>query len=549
MNLIDIEDRLKDLSDQQLMQQMQRPDGTAPQFLVMSELKRRKEMRDKAPAPETTTVKDDLVQQGIASVANQMAPQDGIPRFSNGFFPTFRNKPPLPRLMRRAMRSGADLSQSQSPYVPVPGYVDPGIGFDRLPPTYSGGPQMAGGTSQPGTYDSYRAQGFAETDDEGSGMGANSSRAIFDAAQTAESKDRLGDFAAEDQQAMGRNQAPPPASSNQFAGTSGRPNLLGGLNVVPRGTAMPGGVSGDYGEVNAATDLERMYNQVLSAPPSAAPAAPPTNYYEGIEKKLAALQEAETGPDVGMALLRAGLGIAQAGGEGKSTAAAIGAGGIAGLDAYEADKKAKQERQMQLMGVESQLAGAKTQQDYNQQKLALDARQRDIAEKGLRLRAMGQLSDNETRRYIANQTAALQQQRIALDQQTIGIKDRALDETIRNNKERIKAIIGRNEALADSKIAPYKFFLGLNEEDKNALLPFIQRSAGRTTASNLDKNTLQLFKEGGMQIEMDLARQFKEAGIDRPVTVQDVYAAAQQIVSGQRQAPPNLDPARILGGS
>ena len=67
MNLIDIEDRLKDLSDQQLMQQMQRPDGTAPQFLVMSELKRRKEMRDKAPAPETTTVKDDLVQQGIAS--------------------------------------------------------------------------------------------------------------------------------------------------------------------------------------------------------------------------------------------------------------------------------------------------------------------------------------------------------------------------------------------------------------------------------------------------------------------------------------------------
>ena len=36
MNLIDIEDRLKDLSDQQLMQQMQRPDGTAPQFLVMS---------------------------------------------------------------------------------------------------------------------------------------------------------------------------------------------------------------------------------------------------------------------------------------------------------------------------------------------------------------------------------------------------------------------------------------------------------------------------------------------------------------------------------
>ena len=162
---------------------------------------------------------------------------------------------------------------------------------------------------------------------------------------------------------------------------------------------------------------------------------------------------------------------------------------------------------------------------------------------------MGQLSDNETRRYIANQTAALQQQRIALDQQTIGIKNRQLDETIRDNKERIKAILDRNEALKDSKTAQYKFFLGLNEDEKNALLPFIQRSAGRTTANNLDKNTLQLFKEGGMQIEMDLARQFKEAGIDRPVTVQDVYAAAQRIVSGQQQPPAGLDPARILGGS
>ena len=74
MNLIDIEDRLKDLSDQQLMQQMQRPDGMAPQFLVMSELKRRKEMRGRAPTqPDTSTVKDDLLGQGIASAMPQTA--------------------------------------------------------------------------------------------------------------------------------------------------------------------------------------------------------------------------------------------------------------------------------------------------------------------------------------------------------------------------------------------------------------------------------------------------------------------------------------------
>ena len=103
MNLIDIEDRLKDLSDQQLMQQMQRPDGMAPQFLVMSELKRRKEMRGRAPTqPDNSTVKDDLLGQGIASampqqpmpqqpmpqqpmpqqpMPQQPMPQDGIPRW------------------------------------------------------------------------------------------------------------------------------------------------------------------------------------------------------------------------------------------------------------------------------------------------------------------------------------------------------------------------------------------------------------------------------------------------------------------------------------
>lgn len=600
MNLIDIEDRLKDLSDQQLMQQMQRPDGTAPQFLVMSELKRRKEMRDRAPAPETTTVKDDLVQQGIASVANQMLPQDGIPRFNNGMFPgtNIAVRPTAQDYARYLRTAGRAISQGMSGPNTLPKIFDRssrGMTVDDVRRAFAAEPMFGGDESagdprltseqifNPTGARSYNVQprnliqrqravgtdpdsmlgdvtppeivsvpGYA-----GSDIGLAPRRLFASGPQMTSGNDivridpnRRRDFPDFGMEETGASstaspQAAPPASDPNAVATR-TPNNVLGLRVERN---QPGGVSGDYGEVNAATDLERMYNQLLSAPPTEAPAAPPTNYYEGIEKKLAALQEAETGPDIGMALLRAGLGIAQAGGEGKSTAAAIGAGGLAGLDAYEADKKAKQARQMQLMGVESQLAGAKTQQAYNQQKLALDARQRDIAEKGLKLRAMGQLSDNETRRYIANQTAALQQQRIALDQQTIFLKDRELDETIRNNKERIKAIIGRNEALADSKIAPYKFFLGLNEEDKNALLPFIQRSAGRTTANNLDKNTLQLFKEGGMQIEMDLARQFKEAGIDRPVTVQDVYAAAQQIVSGQRPAPPNLDPARILGGS
>jgi hypothetical protein len=46
MNIIDLQERLKDLPENALMQEMQTPTGTAPQFLVLSELKRRKRMRD-----------------------------------------------------------------------------------------------------------------------------------------------------------------------------------------------------------------------------------------------------------------------------------------------------------------------------------------------------------------------------------------------------------------------------------------------------------------------------------------------------------------------
>ena len=46
MNIIELQDNLKDLPDRVLMQEMQMPTGNMPQFLVLSELTRRKRMRD-----------------------------------------------------------------------------------------------------------------------------------------------------------------------------------------------------------------------------------------------------------------------------------------------------------------------------------------------------------------------------------------------------------------------------------------------------------------------------------------------------------------------
>src|SRR6185369_17588305 len=46
MNLISVQDDLKNLSDQQLLQETKSPSGAAPQFMIMMEMDRRRRMRD-----------------------------------------------------------------------------------------------------------------------------------------------------------------------------------------------------------------------------------------------------------------------------------------------------------------------------------------------------------------------------------------------------------------------------------------------------------------------------------------------------------------------
>jgi len=82
MNLIEIAEQLKDVPDQYLMQEVQQPTGNYPSYLVVSELGRRKRMRDSVmkQMPETT-VAEDLTQperqQAMAQMSQMMQqPQD-----------------------------------------------------------------------------------------------------------------------------------------------------------------------------------------------------------------------------------------------------------------------------------------------------------------------------------------------------------------------------------------------------------------------------------------------------------------------------------------
>ena len=75
MNILEIEDMVKGLPDQALQREAQMPSGQVPQFLVISEIQRRGDMRKRFSERQPQgTIKDQVIQEGIAAMASP-APQ------------------------------------------------------------------------------------------------------------------------------------------------------------------------------------------------------------------------------------------------------------------------------------------------------------------------------------------------------------------------------------------------------------------------------------------------------------------------------------------
>jgi len=83
MNIIQLQEALKDFSDDQLVREMQMPSGQAPQYLVLTELERREKSRQRYQAqqqPQQSVAEETLMtrmQGGIAPMAPQGMP--GMP--------------------------------------------------------------------------------------------------------------------------------------------------------------------------------------------------------------------------------------------------------------------------------------------------------------------------------------------------------------------------------------------------------------------------------------------------------------------------------------
>lgn len=94
MNIVQMQKQLEGLPDQALAGYMQRPSSEVPQYLVLSELNRRKKLRDSAAtmgaaqqAPKST-VAEDVMGGGVMSLPQEAAPQGyaegGLVAFAGG---------------------------------------------------------------------------------------------------------------------------------------------------------------------------------------------------------------------------------------------------------------------------------------------------------------------------------------------------------------------------------------------------------------------------------------------------------------------------------
>ena len=95
-NILQMQEILKSVPYQRLMQEMQQPTGRAPQYLVMTEIQRRKKVRDEYQGQvqdQQTTVAEDMV-IGRAPQQPPIAPAGMPPQMSQGMPPQMQ--PPMP---------------------------------------------------------------------------------------------------------------------------------------------------------------------------------------------------------------------------------------------------------------------------------------------------------------------------------------------------------------------------------------------------------------------------------------------------------------------
>jgi hypothetical protein len=119
MNMIELQDKLKNFSQEQLVGMMQQPTGEAPQFMVLSEITRRQKMQQEASKTPTQSVAQEAVaaagvpQGGIADMARTLAPQTNVAQNTGAMSAPPQGMPSAPQGIAQ-MASGGVVKMAEA---------------------------------------------------------------------------------------------------------------------------------------------------------------------------------------------------------------------------------------------------------------------------------------------------------------------------------------------------------------------------------------------------------------------------------------------------
>ena len=133
MNVLEVQDNLKNFSEQQLIKEMQQPSGTTPQFLVLSELNRRKRVKGDLEARQAQN-QPTVAEEAVASAG---VPQSGMMGMPEAMAPASVDSGGIGAMMPQNMKSGGVIrAQDGLPnnkYRPFDEYPEYPEGYEYTP--------------------------------------------------------------------------------------------------------------------------------------------------------------------------------------------------------------------------------------------------------------------------------------------------------------------------------------------------------------------------------------------------------------------------------
>ena len=105
MNVLQIQDDLKNFSEEQLVKEMQQPSGNAPQFLVLSELNRRRRVKGEFAARQAQKAPT-VAEEAVAAAG---VPQAGMMGMSEAMAPASVDSGGIGSMMPKTMKMGGEV--------------------------------------------------------------------------------------------------------------------------------------------------------------------------------------------------------------------------------------------------------------------------------------------------------------------------------------------------------------------------------------------------------------------------------------------------------